>query len=162
MSDSAMRVKPAIDEPSIHCPPSMTCSKIEAGIVTLLTMPITSVNWRLMKRICSASIRSRICSLVGVGPGWPHEDQRGLGTNVLLSRKDAAGKPAATSSPARTISLNLSAAAQSRRRATDRPHADERFESDGSVQAAAQCPTQKRRTRHEETGQKARLLRASR
>ena len=39
MSDSAMRVNPAIEEPSIHCPPSMTCSKIDAGMVTLLTCP---------------------------------------------------------------------------------------------------------------------------
>ena len=37
MSDSAIRVNPAIEEPSIHCPPSMTCSKIDAGMVTLLT-----------------------------------------------------------------------------------------------------------------------------
>ena len=31
MSDSAMRVNPAIEEPSIHWPPSMTCSRIDDG-----------------------------------------------------------------------------------------------------------------------------------
>jgi hypothetical protein len=53
-----MRVNPAIDEPSIHWPRSTTSGKIPDGIVTLFTIPITSVNWRLMNSTFSSLIRA--------------------------------------------------------------------------------------------------------
>src|SRR5712692_2099067 len=53
MSDSAIRAKPSMDEPSNHLPWLMQSSSWLAGMVTLFTTPRTSVNWRLIKRTFS-------------------------------------------------------------------------------------------------------------
>src|SRR5829696_9493295 len=68
MSDSAIRVNPAIEEPSIHWPPSMTCSNIDDGMVTLLTWPMTSVNCRSTNSTPSSCTRLRTSRLLGVSP----------------------------------------------------------------------------------------------
>ena len=50
-SDSAIRVKPSIDEPSNHVPWRTEPSSWWIGIVTALTTPRMSVNWSWMKRM---------------------------------------------------------------------------------------------------------------
>ena len=50
-SDSAIRVKPSIDEPSNQVPCSTDPSSWWIGIVTALTCPMMSVNWSWMKRM---------------------------------------------------------------------------------------------------------------
>ena len=52
-SDSAIRVKPSIDEPSNHVPCSTEPSSWWIGMVTALTTPMMSVNWSWMKRMPS-------------------------------------------------------------------------------------------------------------
>ena len=78
MSLSAMRAKPSIEEPSNHLPWSMQSSSWCPGMVTLLTSPTTSVNWRLTKRTrsrsaCSSTFCLRVSRLsvlaMGVLPG---------------------------------------------------------------------------------------------
>src|SRR5579884_4156931 len=59
MSDSAMRAKPSMDEPSNQVPCSIESRNWWVGMVTLFTIPTMSVNWRLMKRTCSCSICSK-------------------------------------------------------------------------------------------------------
>ena len=53
-SDSAIRVKPSIDEPSNQVPCRTEPSSWWIGIVTALTWPMTSVNWSWMKRMPAA------------------------------------------------------------------------------------------------------------
>src|SRR5688500_12490976 len=53
MSDSAMRAKPSIEEPSNHLPLRQASSNWWMGIATDLTMPMRSVNCKLTKRIFS-------------------------------------------------------------------------------------------------------------
>src|SRR5688572_4709531 len=58
-SDSAIRVKPSIDEPSNHVPCLTDSSRRWIGIVTAFTWPMMSVNWSCTKRMpddCAASI----------------------------------------------------------------------------------------------------------
>jgi hypothetical protein len=50
-SDSAIRVKPSIDDPSNHVPCLTEPSSWWIGIVTALTWPMMSVNWSWMKRM---------------------------------------------------------------------------------------------------------------
>src|SRR5579884_48114 len=72
MSDSAMRAKPSIDDPSNHLPWLMQSSSCVLGIVTLLTTPSTSVNWRLMKRTFSLRTTSRTSDLFGKNDSLRH------------------------------------------------------------------------------------------
>src|SRR6185295_17012007 len=48
-SDSAIRVKPSIDDPSNHVPCLTEPSSWWIGIVTAFTWPMMSVNWSWMK-----------------------------------------------------------------------------------------------------------------
>ena len=57
-SDSAIRVKPSIDEPSNQVPWATELSSWWTGIVTALTDPTMSVNWSWTKRIPLAFARS--------------------------------------------------------------------------------------------------------
>src|SRR5262245_24357063 len=52
-SDSAIRVKPSIEEPSNHVPWRTDPSSWLIGIVTALTWPMMSVNWSWTKRMPS-------------------------------------------------------------------------------------------------------------
>ncbi len=75
MSDSAVRAKESTDEPSNQVPWAIASESWDAGIVTVFTPPITSVNWRSIWRTCASSTRARRsggASLwVGGGNGWP-------------------------------------------------------------------------------------------
>src|SRR5581483_4538595 len=64
MSDSAIRAKPSIDEPSNQVPYSNESASWWTGIVTLFTMPLMSVNCRLTKRTFCSSASRRTSSFV--------------------------------------------------------------------------------------------------
>src|SRR5471032_1026485 len=64
MSDSSMRTKPSIDDPSNMILPSSASSNCRSGISTFLIVPRMSVNCRRMNLTFSRSVRSRICALV--------------------------------------------------------------------------------------------------
>src|SRR5881628_690338 len=68
MSDSSMRTKPSIDDPSNMILPSSASSNWPSGISTFLMVPRMSVNWRRMNLTFSRSVRSRICALVSFAP----------------------------------------------------------------------------------------------
>src|ERR1051326_4222079 len=67
MSDSSMRTKPSIDEPSNMILPSSASSNCRSGISTFLIVPRMSVNWRRRNFTFSRSVRSRICAFVSLG-----------------------------------------------------------------------------------------------
>src|SRR6266540_4554688 len=64
MSDSSMRTKPSIEEPSNMILPSSASSNCRSGISTFLIVPRMSVNCRRMNLTFSRSVRSRICAFV--------------------------------------------------------------------------------------------------
>jgi hypothetical protein len=68
MSDSSMRVKPSIDDPSNWISPSSALPNCELGSSTFLITPKMSVNCRRMKRTFSASHTLRISVLERPGP----------------------------------------------------------------------------------------------
>ena len=68
MSDSSIRVKPSIDEPSNWISPSRAFSNCERGISTFLMTPRMSVNWSRMNRTFSAPQTFRISGLDSPGP----------------------------------------------------------------------------------------------
>ena len=68
MSDSSIRVKPSIDEPSNWISPSSALANCELGSSTFLITPKMSVNCRRMKRTFSASHTLRISDFVRPGP----------------------------------------------------------------------------------------------
>src|SRR5690349_17432461 len=63
MSDSSMRTKPSIDEPSNMMRPSSASSNCRSGTSTFLVAPRMSVNWRRMNLTFSRSARSRMRAL---------------------------------------------------------------------------------------------------
>ena len=66
MSDSAMRAKPSMLDPSNHLPCSTASSSWCIGTWTDFTWPTMSVNWRLTKRRLRSSASFRAAaSLVG-------------------------------------------------------------------------------------------------
>src|SRR5437762_10978917 len=67
MSDSSIRTKPSMDEPSNMILPSSASSNWRSGISTFLIVPRMSVNWRRMNLTFSRSVRSRICAFVSRG-----------------------------------------------------------------------------------------------
>ncbi len=88
MSDSAMRVKPAIEEPSIHCPPSIDMLEHAGGDGDALDDAHDIGELQVDEADRSPSIRARICSLVGVGPRMASRRSRVVsGTQVLLSKR---------------------------------------------------------------------------
>ena len=68
MSDSSIRVKPSIEEPSNWISPSSAFANWELGSSTFLITPKMSVNWSRMKRTFSASHTFRISDLERPGP----------------------------------------------------------------------------------------------
>ena len=64
MSDSSMRTKPSIDEPSNMILPSSASSNWRSGISTFLIVPRMSVNCSRRNFTFSRSVRSRIWALV--------------------------------------------------------------------------------------------------
>src|SRR6266545_234063 len=64
MSDSSIRTKPSIDEPSNMILPASASSNWRSGISTFLIVPRMSVNCRRMNFTFSRSVRSRICAFV--------------------------------------------------------------------------------------------------
>ena len=54
MSDSAVRATDSTDDPSNHTPCSSAEASWSAGMVTVLTDPVTSVNWRSRWRMPAA------------------------------------------------------------------------------------------------------------
>src|SRR5579883_2495045 len=93
MSDSAMRAKPSIEDPSNHLPWLMQSLSCAAGMVTLLTTPSTSVNWRLTNRTFSLRTSSSTDLAVGAGAesvivGTPHTP---AGTQSLHLRGSLSG-----------------------------------------------------------------------
>src|SRR5688500_3754181 len=95
MSDSSMRTKPSIDEPSNMMSPASAFSNCDAGTSTFLLMPRMSVNCRRRKRTwcCLASARmslavapltsgrvERVCRgtwRIVLGGGGKGEEERG-------------------------------------------------------------------------------------
>jgi hypothetical protein len=67
MSDSSMRVKPSIEEPSNMISPSSAFSNWLAGTSTFLLCPLMSVNWRRRKRTPCFFMWARICARVMPG-----------------------------------------------------------------------------------------------
>src|SRR5947207_14417424 len=67
MSDSSIRTKPSIDDPSNMILPSSASSNCRSGISTFLIVPRMSVNCRRMNLTFSRSVRSMICALVSLG-----------------------------------------------------------------------------------------------
>src|SRR5919202_4704502 len=65
MSLSAIRVKPSIDEPSNQTPLLTASSISPLGMVTFLTMPITSVNCMLTNSTLSSLIQDRSSNTLG-------------------------------------------------------------------------------------------------
>jgi hypothetical protein len=66
MSDSSMRTKPSIEDPSNIMSPANAFSNCEAGISTFLFTPRMSVNCSLRKRTLLPFANSRISA--GVAP----------------------------------------------------------------------------------------------
>src|SRR5476649_1475371 len=64
MSDSSMRTKPSIDDPSNMILPSSASSNCRSGISTFLIVPRMSVNCSRRNFTFSRSVRSRIWALV--------------------------------------------------------------------------------------------------
>src|SRR5205823_6352012 len=62
MSDSSIRTKPSMDDPSNMILPSSASSNWRSGISTFLIAPRISVNCRRMNLTFSRSMRSRICA----------------------------------------------------------------------------------------------------
>jgi hypothetical protein len=60
MSDSSIRTKPSIDDPSNMMSPASAFSNCDVGISTFLLMPRISVNCSRMNRTFNESVRSRI------------------------------------------------------------------------------------------------------
>src|SRR5664279_4957709 len=72
-SDSAIRVKPSIDEPSNQVPCLTEPLSWWIGIVTALTRPMMSVNWSWMNRIplaAAASIVSEVEAALSLSANW--------------------------------------------------------------------------------------------
>ena len=72
-SDSAIRVKPSIDEPSNQVPCLTEPLSWWIGIVTALTRPMMSVNWSWMNRIplaAAASIVSEVVAALSLSANW--------------------------------------------------------------------------------------------
>ena len=69
-SDSAIRVKPSIDEPSNHVPCSTEPSSWWIGIVTALTWPMMSVNWSWTKRMPRGLRRFDLGAGLGLLATW--------------------------------------------------------------------------------------------
>src|SRR5437773_2066335 len=68
MSDSSIRVKPSIEEPSNWISPSRAFSNCDRGTSTFLMIPRMSVNWSLRNRTFSALQTFRISDLERPGP----------------------------------------------------------------------------------------------
>ncbi len=83
-SDSAIRVKPSMDEPSNHVPCPTDSSSRWIGIVTALTWPMMSVNWSWTKRMPDAWAASILAVDSGLVATWttPPAAERG-GASVL-------------------------------------------------------------------------------
>src|SRR5216684_5211350 len=64
MSDSSMRTKPSIDDPSNMILPSSASSNCRSGISTFLMVPRMSVNCSRRNLTFSRSVRSRIWAFV--------------------------------------------------------------------------------------------------
>jgi hypothetical protein len=69
-SDSAIRVKPSIDEPSNQVPWATDSSSRWIGIVTALTWPMISVNWSWTKRMPFAFAASILALDSGLLATW--------------------------------------------------------------------------------------------
>src|SRR5256885_15456958 len=69
MSDSSMRTKPSIEDPSNITSPSSAFSNWLSGTSTFLLIPRMSVNCRRRNDTPSFLARSRMSRLVGIGVG---------------------------------------------------------------------------------------------
>ena len=69
MSDSSIRTKPSIDEPSNMIAPSSAAANWRSGISTFLMTPRMSVNWRRMNLTFMRSASSRIFAFFSAAAG---------------------------------------------------------------------------------------------
>src|ERR1700704_6217075 len=75
MSDSSIRTKPSIEDPSNMMSPANAFSNCDAGSSTFLLMPRMSVNCSLRKRTLLAEARSKMSlaeapDVSGICEGW--------------------------------------------------------------------------------------------
>src|SRR2546425_1075772 len=83
MSDSSIRTKPSIDEPSNMMSPSSAFSNWLWGTSTFLLMPRMSVNWRRSELMSCFLAASRISRLVVMNEGGNGRYKAGKGGNEL-------------------------------------------------------------------------------
>src|SRR5690606_29808730 len=131
MSDSSMRAKPMIEEPSNMISPSRAFSNWERGTSTFLICPRMSENWSLRKLTSSSFSRARTSS-IGVaiaslrrsarcaGSGAPRHRQKRTAANAKSSTTDVRSELAARHAGARPAPDDPHAAlTQGERRARD-------------------------------------------
>src|SRR2546426_2045830 len=83
MSDSSIRTKPSIDEPSNMMSPSRAFSNWLSGTSTFLLTPRMSVNWRRSELTSCFLARSRISRFVVMTMGGNGRERAGKGGNRL-------------------------------------------------------------------------------
>src|SRR5688572_11969444 len=86
-SDSAIRVKPSMDEPSNHVPCLTDSSSRWMGIVTALTWPMMSVNWSWTKRMPDEVAASILALDSGLLATWTMPPGRGSGRASVLEEQ---------------------------------------------------------------------------